>query len=92
MKWTTGSFDGSLGVGEQMSALEVVQGMLIDQVPGPVTNGTGGTSKGNPNAGTGASTVINLNSITTGDKAGAGIVTLLILVFMFAGSWWMASK
>ena len=39
MRWTTGNWDGSQGVGEQMSALEVIQSNLIDFVPGPVGNG-----------------------------------------------------
>jgi hypothetical protein len=34
--------DGSLGVGQQMAALEVVQANLISSVPGIVTNTTGG--------------------------------------------------
>jgi len=92
LQWTTGSFDGSMGVGEQMSVLEVIQSNLIGQVAGPVTNGTGGTSKGNPSAGSGVQPAINLNTITTGDKAGAGILTTLVLITMFGGSWWMASK
>jgi mannan endo-1,6-alpha-mannosidase len=92
LQWTTGSFDGSMGVGEQMSVLEVIQSNLIGQVSGPVTNATGGTSKGDPSAGSGAQPAINLNTITTGDKAGAGILTTLVLITMFCGSWWMASK
>jgi len=47
-KWYTGGWDGSFGVGQQMSALEVIQSNLITQVQGPVTNNTGGTSKGDP--------------------------------------------
>ena len=51
-KWTAGAtWDGTMGVGQQMSALEVVQANLIDLVPVPVTNKTGGTSQGNPAAG-----------------------------------------
>lgn len=48
-KWTTnGVWDGTYGVGQQMSALEVIQSNLITTVKGPVTNNTGGTSAGNP--------------------------------------------
>jgi len=93
LQWTLGSNDGSLGVGEQMSALEVVQSNLIDTVPGPLTNATGGTSKGNPAAGSNADDNPKaLNSITGGDKAGAGILTTAILVTLFGGAWWMALK
>jgi mannan endo-1,6-alpha-mannosidase len=92
-KWTTGSFDGSLGVGEQMSALEVVQSNLIGEVSGPLTAVSGGSSIGDPNAGTSTTTnVLNYNTITTGDKAGAGILTTLVMATMFGGSWWIAAK
>lgn len=47
-KWYNGTYDGLYGVGQQMSALEVIQSTLIQQVSGPVTNSTGGTSKGDP--------------------------------------------
>lgn len=48
-KWTTnGVWDGTYGVGQQMSALEVIQSNLIQRVQGPVSNSTGGTSSGNP--------------------------------------------
>lgn len=45
LQWTTGAFDGSVGVGEQMSAMEVFQSNLMDLVPGPVTADTGGISQ-----------------------------------------------
>jgi mannan endo-1,6-alpha-mannosidase len=90
LKWTLEANDGSLGVGEQMSALEVVQANLIDNVPGPLTNATGGTSIGNPAAGSSVgSTSVVFNAITTSDKAGAGILTVLVLVGFFSGAWWM---
>jgi mannan endo-1,6-alpha-mannosidase len=90
MKWTIGANDGLMGVGEQMSALEVVQANLINAVQGPFTNSTGGTSVGNAAAGSGVDTsAIVFNTITTGDKAGAAIVTVLVLVGFFSGAWWM---
>jgi mannan endo-1,6-alpha-mannosidase len=93
LKWTTQANDGSLGVGEQMSALEVVQSTLIDSVPGPVTNTTGGTSKGNNAAGTNVDdNPLMFNTITTGDKAGAGILTTALMASLFGGAWWMALK
>jgi len=95
LRWTNGAtWDGSFGVGEQMSALEVIQSNLITKVAGPVTNKTGGTSKGNPSAGTGGDTApngIHTSTITTGDKAGAGFLTALILVGMVGGAWWMVA-
>lgn len=45
-KWTTATYDGAYGVGQQMSALQVIQANLIKQAASPVTNSTGGTSSG----------------------------------------------
>lgn len=60
---------------------------------GPVTNNTGGTSKGNPDAGSNSNdNPLAFDTITGGDKAGAGILTTLILMGLFGGGWWMALK
>ena len=81
------AWDGSYGVGQQMSALEVVQSNLISFVSGPVGNKTGGTSQGNPSAGMGEGTVKPPDPITTGDKAGAGVLTAFILATFLGGSY-----
>jgi len=90
-KWTTGSWDGTYGVGQQMNALEVIQGLLISSAPGPVGHDSGGTSKGNPSAGTGGDTSVigPSGQITTADRAGAGILTALVLIGFLGGAWWM---
>ncbi|THW49650.1 mannan endo-1,6-alpha-mannosidase [Aureobasidium pullulans] len=87
--WNNGVWDGAYGVGQQMSALEVIQSNLIDRVSGPVSNSTGGTSQGNPNAGTGgdSSPIATPDPIHTSDRAGAGIITALILVALVGGAW-----
>ena len=90
MVWTTGTWDGQTGVGEQMSALEVIQSNLIDSVPGPVANGSGGISVGDPSAGTGGDNIF-YEPITTGDKAGAGILTFLLLLGLVGGTWWLVT-
>ncbi|KAI6708730.1 hypothetical protein B2J93_1293 [Marssonina coronariae] len=91
LKWTMGAtWDGSYGVGQQMAALEIVQSNLITRVAGPVSNATGGTSVGDPSAGSDYSNTYNpLTPATTGDKAGAGILTALVLVSFTAMTWWM---
>lgn len=89
MRWTTGSWDGQTGVGEQMSALEVIQSNLIDLVPGPVSQGQGGISNGDPSAGTEIHNIGPTTIITTADRAGAGIVTALVLVTLLGGTWWL---
>jgi mannan endo-1,6-alpha-mannosidase len=88
MRWWQGAYDGSTGVGEQMSALEVIQSNLIDSVPGPVSQGSGGISKGDPSAGTGGDGP-TYERITTGDRAGAGILTALMVVIILGGTWWL---
>ena len=91
LKWTTGAWDGIYGIGEQMSALEVIISNLIDTVPGPVTNNTGGISPGNPSAGTSATSPsgLDLSPVKTSDKVGAGFLTTLVLLAVLGGAWWM---
>lgn len=92
LQWYTGQFDGSIGPGEEMAALEVIQSNLATVVPGPVTAHTGGTSKGNPSAGTTTTvgpTGLDTESITTADRAGAGIITTLVVIAFIGGAWWM---
>lgn len=93
LRWVdNGVNDGSTGVGEQMAALEVVQSLLYTTVAGPATQKAGGISVSDPNAGASApNTPITFNSVTTGDKAGASILTLIVLVAILAGAWWMVS-
>lgn len=92
IKWTQADWDGSTGVGEQMCALEVIQSNLISKVAGPVTNSTGGTSRGDPAAGT-AGDVNPIMSfsrkINTGDRVGAGFLTGFVLMGVIGGAWWM---
>lgn len=88
--WRNGVNDGEVGVGEQMSALEVMQNLLIDQVVGPVGLDTGGISKNDPNAGSDAGSFeVKHNAITTGDRAGAAILTIIVASLLFGGGWWM---
>ncbi|KAK3299698.1 glycoside hydrolase [Chaetomium fimeti] len=93
--WSGGVFvdpavDHTSGAGEAMNVLAAVSSLLIDQAPPPATNATG-ISKGDINAGSrsrGASEP--LEPITTADRAGAGILTMLILAG-FIGTWgWMS--
>ncbi|KAH8662152.1 glycosyl hydrolase family 76-domain-containing protein [Xylariales sp. PMI_506] len=98
LKWAnnSGAWDGTTGVGQQMAAMEVVLANLIKDSPIPVTNLTGGTSVGNSGGGgsdigqtnpSGSS--IATSPLTTGDRVGAIILTILVcasalavLVFM----------
>ncbi|CUS10624.1 unnamed protein product [Tuber aestivum] len=52
-KWYTNEWDKLWGVGEQVSALEVILSTLVGGLDSPVTEAKGGTSKGDPAAGGG---------------------------------------
>lgn len=86
-RWTEGAvWDGQSGIGEQMAALSVIQGCLIDYVKAPVTNSTGGTSQGDAGAGSGApAAAVVLDVITKGDQIGAGALTAFIVVGVIGG-------
>jgi mannan endo-1,6-alpha-mannosidase len=89
LRWNTGANDGSIGVGEQMAVLEVVQSNLIDTVPGWVSDVKGtGSSMGDVNAGSRSTSTTRLSptAVTTADKIGAGILTALVLVGVMSGS------
>jgi hypothetical protein len=90
LKWQSGAtWDGSSGVGQEMAALEVIQSNLIAQSKGPVTNTTGGTSKGNYAAGTATGSVIIVTPATEADRVGAGFVTAVVLACFVGMVWWM---
>lgn len=95
-KWTTGSYDGSTGIGQQMCALEMLGTLLIQNGSSPVTEKTGGISHGDANAGTSGDTssttgAPDMPQVTTADRAGAGILTALVIVGMLGGTWWLVS-
>lgn len=94
LSWSKGAaWDGTQGVGQQMAAMSAVFVNLLplESVAPPVTNSTGGTSVGNPNAGSQSNPNPEaITPATTGDKAGAGIVTTLILVSATGMFGWMS--
>jgi mannan endo-1,6-alpha-mannosidase len=86
-KWTTGGFDGLVGVGEQMNALGAVMYTLVNKVAAPVTVDTGGTSVGNPNAGLNLPPMFpELSPITLGERVAAGFLTTAIAFSVIGGS------
>lgn len=88
--WTSGVFDGKTGAGQQMNVLGALSSLLVLDADVPATNMTGGTSQGDPDAGATGPTLPELPPITTGDRAGAGVVTTFILGSSIAGLLWMA--
>jgi mannan endo-1,6-alpha-mannosidase len=93
LSWSSGAYDGTFGVGQQMAAISAIFVNLLplESVAPPVTNLTGGTSLGNPNAGAGSVTnPAAISPATTGDRAGAGIVTTIVLVGATGMFGWMS--
>ncbi|KAI0171419.1 glycoside hydrolase family 76 protein [Pestalotiopsis sp. NC0098] len=89
--WAEGTFDGSVGAGQTMNVLGAISSLLIGEAKVPVTNSTGGTSGGNYNAGQDSDSFTNsLPAITQGDRAGAGILTVLILASATGTFGWMS--
>lgn len=94
--WYSNKWDGKTGVGEEMSAMSVIQANLITKVAAPFTHNTGGTSKGDNNAGSQGDNPVTVNDpsasmkITTGDKAGAGILTAIVLTSLVGTTWWIS--
>lgn len=81
--WASGEFrdpaaDKTTGAGEAMNVLAAVSSLLIEAADPPATNTTGGISRGNPNAGSRSKHYGEPTPITTGDRAGAGILTVLL--------------
>lgn len=97
-EWNTTVYDNTNGVGEQMSALAVIQSCMLDvaTLTPPYTSTSGGTSKSDPNAGTGTSSssssggsAVTYSTLSTSDRAGAGVLTALIIVVLLGGTAWM---
>ncbi|GAP91324.1 putative glycoside hydrolase family 76 protein [Rosellinia necatrix] len=91
LKWAnnSGAWDGTMGVGQQMAAMEVVLANMIEQAAEPLTDGTGGTSAGDPSAGGSDDGRVDpvgwhYGPIRNGDRVGAGFVTFFILAALLA--------
>lgn len=93
LQWTKGAtWDGTSGVGQQMAALEVIISTQIAKVDAPVTNSTGGTSEGNPNAGAGSQGTVDAitsEPVTTSDRVGAGALTAAVVIGVILGTTWV---
>lgn len=89
--WSSGKFDGKMGAGQEMNVLGAVSALLVDKSRGPVTAKTGGTSQGDPSAGSDSDNFLKpFKPLTTADKAGAGILTFLILASAVGTFGWMS--
>ncbi|KAJ5211462.1 Glycosyl hydrolase [Penicillium cinerascens] len=92
IKWYTQTWDGTDGLEQQMAVLGVLNAVLVPfKNQAPFTADNGGISKSNPNAGTNSSdnAVPQLNNITTGDRAGAGVLTVIFVTAWAIAVTWM---
>ncbi|GMM33881.1 putative mannan endo-1,6-alpha-mannosidase [Saccharomycopsis crataegensis] len=89
--WFLGTYDNKYGLGEEMAALEIMQSLRIWDRPAPYTASTGGTSEGNPAAGLIDMTANETKPLDlhTKDKAGAGIITVVIAATIIGSAIWL---
>jgi mannan endo-1,6-alpha-mannosidase len=83
VQWYQSKWDGWMGMEEQISATNVfTANMIAFNRSAPVTSTTGGNSTSNPTAGEDGSDASSGKQTvaTTGDKAGAGIITAVFVV------------
>lgn len=75
-----------------MTALAVVGATQMNQGLVPKSAASGGTSQSDPGAGgdaNGQAPDIQFSRITTADKAGAAILTILVVVSLVGGGIWI---
>lgn len=85
--WTSGQFfdpaatQDTLGVGTRLDVLSAVMSLLVEfsDAKPPITEGTGGNSAGDADAGLRHTPNIVFPDITDGDRAGAAILTTVII-------------
>ncbi|GME86369.1 unnamed protein product [Ambrosiozyma monospora] len=77
--WFYSGWDGKWGLGEQMSALEVIQNLVAPYRAAPFTANTGGSSYGDGGAGAGKTEDKDVKlDLGKGDTAGAALITCII--------------
>lgn len=90
LHWNENKYDGSTGIGQQMCALEVTLSTQIKGRAAPLTEDTGGTSRGDPSAGGDDigrdSPAPVYGPPTAGDIAGGAIVTVVIILGIIAST------
>lgn len=82
VRWYPRKWDGTVGMEQEISASDCFSAnILLHKGESPVSRFTGGNSTSDPNAGQGGPGENQdvLKPITTGDKAGAGILTALFI-------------
>ncbi|EJP67529.1 Mannan endo-1,6-alpha-mannosidase DCW1 [Beauveria bassiana] len=94
--WQSGAWQApdppNSGASQQMNAVAAVSALLYPNAKPAVTADTGGTSKSDPNAGVGQANAYHKDPkpITTADRAGAGIITFVLLSASLGMFGWMS--
>ncbi|KAE8331046.1 glycoside hydrolase [Aspergillus sergii] len=92
VRWYEDKWDGKNGLETQMSSLSIfTANLMLQSDEQPVTSTTGGESKSDPDAGTGGKSrkPDEPRNITTGDRAGSWIMTLVVGVAWTAIMVWL---
>lgn len=89
--WALGRNDGVAGLGEQIGALEVIMALSLQKSAPLLTVKTGGSNRSNVEAGINIKDETNqhLIGISGKDRAGAAIITTILLISMLGGSIWL---
>jgi mannan endo-1,6-alpha-mannosidase len=94
--WTTHAYvdpavDHTSGAGEALNVLSAVSTLLIESADPPATASTGGISEGDVNAGprNGDAAPLDREPITSADRAGAIILTILVVAGAIGTFVWM---
>ncbi|KAK8044098.1 family 76 glycoside hydrolase, partial [Apiospora rasikravindrae] len=74
----------------QMNVLGALTGLMMKEAKAPVTNATGGRSKGDAGGGNSLPNLRPMATITTADRVGAGILTSVILGGFIGSCVWMS--
>jgi len=95
-RWYVTPSDGKIDVGNQMTAMSIIQSNLIWALQPPLGVNTGGTSPGNPNAGENQGEPslpgIDTRPISKGDMGGAWFLTVLSVIATVVFAWFMISE
>lgn len=92
-RWYWDGYDNIGGVGPQMTALNTIVTLNVDRSKTPYTSKTGGTSQGNAGLNSGNTNQALpevLAPVTTADKAGASILTILLVVGTVGGAYFIS--
>lgn len=92
VRWWGGKWDGWNGMETEISAANGFSSvLLLEKGQVPLTTFTGGNSTSDPSAGTGSvfGQIEHMSPITTGDKAGAGVLTAVFVAGWVALMVWM---